>query len=66
MWCTHSFPLIPGLLLAVIVVAVKGPSLSQIDLFTNYSYSKGPCANKNSQETITQKCKYECTMNTIP
>ena len=35
-------------------------------MFKNYSYSIGSCAKKISEETITEKYKYECTIDTTP
>ena len=40
------------------------PSMDQIDLLKNYSYSFGLC-EKNTLQTI-RKCKYKCTMNVFP
>ena len=56
-WCTLSLPLLPDPLWLVVQLV---PSMSQIDLFKNYSYSKGSSV-KNSH----QKCKYGCTMNAV-
>ena len=41
-----SLPLFPDLLEHSVIVLVRIPSMSEIDLFKNYSYSIGPYAKK--------------------
>ena len=38
-----------------VVVLVRVPWMSRIDLFTNHSYSIRPCAKKTSKDTTTRK-----------
>ena len=52
----------PSSLWVGVVVLVRVPSMGQMDLFKNYSYSVGW---KNTQGTTTQKYNYEHTMNPI-
>ena len=43
------------------LVPVRFPSMNQIDLLKNYSYSIGLCAKKTLKKQLPKKCKYECT-----
>ena len=38
-WSTPSLPLLPGLLSSIVIVLIRVPAMSRIDLFENYSYS---------------------------
>ena len=64
---TTSLPLLPGIFRLRVLVIVRSPSMSQIDLFTNYSYTIEPCppTNKSFLETVI-KMSIDRTMNTIP
>ena len=58
MWSIHSQLLPPDPLWFIVIVLVRVLSISQMDLFANYSYLIRPSA-KNSDKTIKQiKCKY--------
>ena len=46
MWSTPSLLLLLGALWNRVVVPVRVPSMSQIELFENYLYSIGPCTKK--------------------
>ena len=46
-WSCPSLPLLLGPLRPGVVVPVRVPSMDQIDLFKNYSYSIGPCVDKS-------------------
>ena len=66
-WSIASLPLLPGPLWPRVVVPLRIPSMSQIDQFKDYLYSKGLCARKNSlKKYIHKKCRYECMINIIP
>ena len=58
-WSTPSLPLLLVLLSPEVVVPVRIPCISQIDLFNKYLYLIGMCAKKTLKETNMQrKCKY--------
>ena len=46
MWRTPSMSLLPGLFRLGVVVPARVKFMVQLDLYQNYSYLIGPCANK--------------------
>ena len=71
----------PRSTLTGVVVPVRVSSMSQLDLFKNYSYSIGPCTtpqptkknkktnkphNKTPFKQLHKKFRYELIMNEIP
>ena len=53
-WSTTSLVSLPDALWLGLIVPIRAPSMSRIDLFKNYLNSKGPCA-KDSLKTTAQK-----------
>ena len=56
---TASFPLLPGRLWPRVVVPVKSPSIDQIDLIKNYSYSV------EILDAVLRKITYNCFLKII-
>ena len=56
-WSTPSLLLLSGSLCSAVVIPVRVPSRSQIDLFKNYSNSIGMCEkNKQKNLQLHKKC----------
>ena len=66
MWSTPSLPLLPGLLLLIVVLPIRVPSMGQIHLFENDSYSIGPFGKKILLRNSYTKNVYMFCMNVIP
>ena len=65
---SHSLRLLLGPFRSGLVVPVRDSSMSQIDLFENYSYSDRPCAHSEDllRNNYINKCKYERTLTITP
>ena len=70
--CSVSLHCIPGPLWPKVTGLVRVPTMGQIELFKNYSYSIRLCKKKKNKKKKThkkqlhKKCKYASTMNAIP
>ena len=60
-WSTSSLSLLSGPPWSGVVVLVRFPSVAQIDMFNNDSYSIGPCWKKRILRNNYTKNKYEHT-----